>query len=594
MKQIKPALILMDLGPRAGGPIQKNLAAREKKLRYTYLQKTAKDKRLRDKLKKQRQHELKLEHDQKMMSIVQPEEVGYLQQEGHERTEKFRQSSIKEALDINAARKRFDLKLHEYGPYSLDYSRNGRYLLLGGSRGHIFMTDWLDSKPMCEFQVNQSVRDVHFLHNENLFAVAQKKYVYLYDNQGIEVQILKDMIDVSTLDFLPYHLLLTSIGTAGVLTYQDVSTGSLVARLKTRAGPCSVMCHNEFNGISILGHGNGVVTLWSPNCRESQKNGLVSMKCHYGAVSDASVGYVSDGMTGVYPYLVTTGIDGLMKVWDLRMYETVQTYNLYSRGNGTCIDVSQKGMIAVGGGRNGDKVLIYKDAITQHKSNPHLTHQLDAISSRVSSNIKKTLSLNGRAHNSSTGHTQQAQTNYGSIRKVKFCPYDDALGIGHGAGFSSIIVPGSGEPNYDSMEADPFETKKRRREGEVKAHLDKLPASMITLDVDQLGRVSERHQDRVKNLQELKQKFAEPKGEYDPSQGTPKKAKKKSKLQIKLAKQQKNVISREKIQLQHQLAKEKQEKARKRKLQELRRRNQQIEDNGGKVDPLERFMMKDE
>ena len=49
------------------------------------------------------------------------------------------------------------------------------------------------------------------------------------------------------------------------------------------------------------------------------------------------------------------------------------------------------------------------------------------------------------------------------------------LTIGHSKGLSSILVPGSGEPNFDSSEADPFENKRMRREREVKGLLDKVP-----------------------------------------------------------------------------------------------------------------------
>lgn len=36
-------------------------------------------------------------------------------------------------------------------------------------------------------QLGETVRDVRALHNENFVAVAQKKYAYIYDNQGAEV-----------------------------------------------------------------------------------------------------------------------------------------------------------------------------------------------------------------------------------------------------------------------------------------------------------------------------------------------------------------------------------------------------------------------
>ena len=52
---------------------------------------------------------------------------------------------------------------------------------------------------------------------------------------------------------------------------------------------------------------------------------------------------------------------------------------------------------------------------------------------------------------------------------------------------SGILVPGSGEPNFDSAEADPFENSKARREREVKGLLDKIQPDAIALDPDFVG-----------------------------------------------------------------------------------------------------------
>lgn len=43
---------------------------------------------------------------------------------------------------------------------------------------------------------------------------------------------------------------------------------------------------------------------------------------------------------------------------------------------------------------------------------------------------------------------------------MKFVPFEDFLGLGLDTGFSNILIPGSGDPNFDSFENNPYATKK--------------------------------------------------------------------------------------------------------------------------------------
>ncbi|KAL0265673.1 UNVERIFIED_CONTAM: hypothetical protein PYX00_011387 [Menopon gallinae] len=62
---------------------------------------------------------------------------------------------------------------------------------------------------------------------------------------------------------------------------------------------------------------------------------------------------------------------------------------------------------------------------------------------------------------------------------MRFCPYEDILTTGHQQGVSNLIVPGSGDPVFDTVEDNPFETKRERQNREVKLLLEKVPYEFI-------------------------------------------------------------------------------------------------------------------
>jgi U3 small nucleolar RNA-associated protein 7 len=264
------------------------------------------------------------------------------------------------------------------------------------------------------------------------------------------------------------------------------------------------MKQNPYNGVVCLGHGNGTVTMWTPNMNTP----VVRMFCH-----DAPVQALTVDRTGWY--FATTGLDGKMKVWDIRKYQKLHSY--YTTKPGASLDISQKGLLAVA---SGSEVLVWKDALRTKAQSPYMRH-----------------SLQGK-----------------HVGSVMFRPYEDLLGVGHAQGICSMVVPGSGEPNYDAFEANPYQTTKQRRETGVHKLLDQLPPDTIMLNPDELGTVDRTPQEMLMR----ERKLAEQANQKSKVVKKKNRARGRNKIGTKLKKGQQNVMTLEKQKLREKLDKQRQ------------------------------------
>ncbi|XP_061392530.1 WD repeat-containing protein 46 [Musca vetustissima] len=393
---------------------------------------------------KQQRKEVYLEYATEQAArteLLLTEQQGFIEADEGEVTAEYRQEEIAENVDIQSASKLFKLNL-DFGPYSMRYSKNGRHLLLGGRKGHVTSFDWVTKKMHCEMNVMEEVADVSFLHVHTMFACAQKDHVYIYDNQGTELHCIKRMYRVNRMEFLPYHFLLATGNKDGYLSWLDVSIGELVGNYGTKLGEIRIMRQNPSNGVLCVGGGKGVVSMWSPKVREP----LAKLLCHPTPMSALTVDHKGQ-------HLITAGLDRKVKVWDIRALSgPLAEYQLRLPANQ--VEVSQKGVLSI---CQGNYVELYHNLIMgETASRPYL-----------------------RKHCGSFVHG------------LRFCPYEDILGVSTANGFQSLLVPGSGEPNYDALEDNPMQTKSQRREHEVHSLLEKIPAELITLDPNEIATVDE-------------------------------------------------------------------------------------------------------
>nr|CAD7416503.1 unnamed protein product [Timema poppensis] len=164
--------------------------------------------------------------------------------------------------------------------------------------------------------------------------------------------------------------------------------------------------------------------MWTPNMREP----VAKMLCHPQPVQAVAVDSVGT-------YMATASVGSSLKIWDVRMLSgPLQDYKL--RGAPSSLAFSQRGMLAVGAG---NMVEVYRDCCKQATDRPYLRHNMAR-----------------------------------PVGNLQFCAFEDVLGVATGTGFTSLLIPGCAEPNFDALENNPYQTKSQRRESEVKSLLEKF------------------------------------------------------------------------------------------------------------------------
>jgi len=358
-------------------------------------------------------------NDLKTLDVLQPV---LPEQQVFTQSQKYIQNNV----NLYTKEKAFSISMDK-GPYRCEYTGNGSHLLVTSATGYASAFNTQSLQLCFESELNDKIYDAKWLHNELYFATAQEDCVFVYDRNGIELHAVRDMRNTRMLEFLPYHFLLAGASTNGFLNYLDTSIGEIAGSIFIGDKSPACIRASPTNGVVHLGSARGVVSLWSP----SQKSYLMKVKCHKSAVNSIEIDRSGN-------YMITAGNDNKISVFDIRStYKPVKTIGTKTSVHFTAL--SERNLLAI------------------------------AYSNRIA--VLKDVHVDGTC--------VMKYTAPGIVRSVGFCKHEDILGIGHQNGLTTIVVPGSGDPVYDTSETSPFMGVKERQRLEVKRLLEKIPADMI-------------------------------------------------------------------------------------------------------------------
>ncbi len=118
--------------------------------------------------------------------------------------------------------------------------------------------------------------------------------------------------------------------------------------------------------------------------------------------------------------MVTSGLDHLLNVWDLRTFKQLKSIKL--KTGASFLTFSQKNYIAAAL-RN--QITVFNNELIEIGEKPIIEKEEQMV----------------EIYDEKKVYLKHRITNI-NIKNLQFCPYEDVLGIGHGNGVSCILVPG--------------------------------------------------------------------------------------------------------------------------------------------------------